>query len=373
MRKIQTILMLGVLLTVAACHPGRQTRANDGGDTIPFKYARLITAVRYAHRIDVSVADPWHEGKILHRYVLSADTTQKDDGWGTAVRIPLQRAVVASTVHCSLLEQLGALETVAGVCDLQYVNLPEVKRRCETGRVKDCGSSMQPDAERIIETEADAVLLSPFENSGGYGKLEQLGVPLIECADYMEATPLGRAEWMRFYGMLTGREREADSLFHIVEARYNELKTKAAKGAGRPTVMADKMTGSVWYVPGGQSTIGQMLADAAGSYVFADEKKSGSLALTFEDVMDRGAESELWILRYSSPQPLTYAQLVAEHKGYGEFAAFKHHKVYGCNTLTSLFFEQTPFRPDWLLDDFVTMFHPEFAQDKQLRYFHPLE
>lgn len=373
MKQLHTLFILTVALLLAACKGGKQGSNADGGDTIRFKYATLISAVRYADHIDVRIADPWHEGRTLRRYVLAANAGAKKTGDATLVCVPLQRAVVSTTVHSSLLMQLGAIESIGGVCDLQYVGIPEVQRLCKEGRIKDCGNSMQPDAERILDLEADAILMSPFENSGGYGKLEKIGVPLIECADYMEPSPLGRAEWMRFYGMLAGKEREADSLFAIVRGRYEELKAKAAATKERPTVVMDKLTSGVWYVPGGASTIGQMLADAGASYVYANEKKAGSLSLPFESVFDKAGEADYWLLRYAAPQPLTYAQLAAEHKGYAKMRAYIYNNVYGCNTLSSHFFEESPFRPDYLLEDFVGIFHSDATNDKPLRYFEPLK
>lgn len=370
MKHTYILFTLFAAFWLASCKPERTGANADGGDTIRFNYARLITAVRHADRIDVRIADPWHEGRTLRRYVLAAHAGVERRGDDVLVCVPLRRAVVSTTVHSGLLMQLGATESIGGVCDLQYVAIPEVQRLCKEGRIKDCGSSMQPDAERILDAKADAILMSPFENSGGYGKLEEIGVPLIECADYMEATPLGRAEWMRFYGMLVGREREADSLFAIVRGRYAELKAKATATKQRPTVAMDKLTSGIWYVPGGASTIGQMLADAGAAYVYAGEKKAGSLSMPFESVFDKAGQADYWLLRYAAPQPLTLSQLDAEHKGYAEMAAYKSGRVYGCNTLTSRFFEESPFRPDFLLEDFVEIFHPEaIGSDVRLRYF----
>lgn len=97
-------------------------------------------------------------------------------------------------------------------------------------------------------------MLSPFENSGGYGRVGKLGVPVIECADYMETSPLGRAEWLRFYGLLVGQEQRGDSLFAQIEKEYLALKDLAAQATSRPTVLSDLKYGSAWYIAGGQST-----------------------------------------------------------------------------------------------------------------------
>jgi len=159
-----------------------------------------------------------------------------------------------TSVHCGLLSALGRLGSVAGVCDYRYILLPSVRRHVESGKAKDLGASASPDVERIVSVNPDALLVSPFSGSGTYGKLAGTGVPIIECADYMEHSPLARAEWMRFYGMLFGCSAEADSLFAVVEKNYMSFKKIASVMPRHPKLMCDLMQGAAWYVPGGRST-----------------------------------------------------------------------------------------------------------------------
>lgn len=362
------------LSAIIACGGGSMPSSHAGGDTLSFKYARLLTVVKYESHTLVTIADPWHKGKTLHRYALVRDRSclVKVPPYTTVVEVPLRRVVPLSTVHAALMVDLGAGGAVAGIADLQYVKIPYVQQRCRSGAITDVGSSMNPDIERIINISSDAILVSPFENSGGYGRLEEIGVPIIECADYMEASALGRAEWMRFYGLLFGAERQADSLFAVVDSTYNSLKRLAGGAVGRVSVMMDKMTGTVWYVPGGRSTIGTMISDANAAYAFSANKAGGSLPLSFETMLDKCGDADVWLLRYSGKKPLTYAGLLEENQGYGEFKAFRSHKCYGCNLEQTRFYEETPFRPDFLLADFVRMVHPDIKGLGDLRYFHLL-
>ena len=369
------LLTIALVLTALCSCKGGSTNAVSGGDTLRLKYASNLTIVRHEGYTIASIADPWHKGKTLHRYILLADSTldRRSLPEGTVIRTPMRRAVVFTTVHCSLFLNLGASDVIKGVCDLRYIKLPWIQQQCRQGSVKDCGSGMSPDIEKIIDTKPDAILLSPFENSGGYGKLNEVDIPIVECADYMETSPLGRAEWMRFFGMLTGHEREADSLFAIVEKQYLALKAEAAKTKSRPSVVIDKKNGSVWYVPGGQSTMGVLIGDAGGDYVFASEKKSGSIALPFETVLDRAGQADIWMLRYSGDHTLTRQELLSEYGGYGELKAYKSGQTYGCNTKTSAFYEESLFRPDLLLADFISIIHPEVKGIRPPKYFHHVE
>ena len=374
MKKIFVLLTIAVSLF--SCGNGRKTTVREEGDTLSFKYARLIEVVRYADHTEVNIKNPWKEGKTLHRYyfVPSAETTQQavDDGM-TLVRVPLQRSVVFTSVHAALLGQLDAGSQVTGVADRKYMKVPYIQEGVKAGRIIDCGDGMSPVIEKIIDANADAILLSPFENSGGYGRLEDIDIPLIECAEYMEQSPLARAEWLRFYGLLYGCQHKADSLFALVDSNYHALKQLAKTSTVRRSVLMDKQTGSVWYVPGGQSTIGQMLQDAQSNYPFTDDEHSGSLALPFEAVLEKAGEADVWLFRYDAPQPITRQQLLSEQPGYPQLRPMRKDQLYGCNVTTSMFYEETPFRPDLLLQDFIHILHPDIPNLPSLRYYHKVE
>jgi len=352
--------------------------AHDEGDTLFFKYARMIHVVQYDDHTDVTIDNPWKAGKVLHRYRLvpSAATqsqpTVKDDGF-TLVRVPLKRSVVFTSVHAALLEPLKASRQVAGVADLKYMKVPYVSKGISDGSIIDCGDGMSPMIEKIIDAGADAILLSPFENSGGYGRLEEIDIPLIECAEYMEESPLARAEWIRFYGLLYGRQREADSIFSLVDGNYGLLKKVATTSKVRRSVLMDKQTGSVWYVPGGRSTIGRMLQDAQCDYAFAADEHSGSLALPFETILEKCGDADVWLFRYDSDKPMTRSRLLAEQHGYTQLKPAKTGQLYGCNVMTSMFYEESPFRPDLLLQDFIQILHPDIPNLLPLRYYQKVE
>ena len=252
--------------------------------------------------------------------------------------------------------------------------MPEVIEGCRNGSIVDAGDGMNPDIEKIIDLHPDALMLSPFENSGGHGRVDKLNIPIIECADYMETSPLGRAEWMRFYGMLFGREAQADSLFAIVEEKYSELKQMVAAAATeRPTLITDLKSGSAWYVPGGRSTTGQLYADAGAQYVFGDRNVSSSIPLSFEAVFERGQDAQLWLVRYNQPQEMTYEQMERDYAPYAGFRAFKERHIYGCNTAYVPFYEDFPFHPDLLLKDLIKIFHPSLLPGYEPKYYTPLK
>ena len=445
--KKQYILLCGatVALLMAACQGGKTAAADaEAGDTLEMKYAKLLTIVKHgdgeessdaAEGIDYQyaeaiVANPWKAGTLLHRYILipkgeEGDKTvamlAKRRSMGArcttdTVRTPVERSAVFIAPHCQLMYELGCQQAIRGVCDLNYINIPDVRKRAASAgkassgnasaqnSIVDCGSSMAPDIERIIALKPEAILVSPFENSGGYGKLDKLRIPLIEAADYMESSPLGRAEWMKFYGMLFGKDKNisttaagkaseaavgkasgaaagkaseatagkaseatlpascelrADSLFAQIEKEYLKLKAEAGKLPKGLSILTERKTGNVWYVPGGQSTIGILLKDANARYIFSDDKHSGSLPMSPEQILAKGSQVDVWAFKYFGGAPLSQAQLLQEYDGYKALAAFSRGNIYQVDTSTVPYFELTSFHPELLLREFIILAHGE--------------
>lgn len=374
-----------VVLLVVACQGGK-TASGEGGDTLQMKYAELLTIVKHndGAYTEAIIENPWKKGTTLHKYILvpkgkEGDETVarlKDDIRENAtlqmgshcdiVRTPLESNVVFTAPHCQLMYELGCKNAITGVCDKDYINIPDIKERV------DCGSSMQPDMERIIALKPEGLLISPFENSGGYGKLDKLHIPIIETADYMETSPLGRAEWMKFYGLLFKSEERSDSLFSSIEKEYLALKAEAAKLQQGLSILTERKMGSVWYVPGGKSTMGILLKDANAKYIFADDTHSGSLAYGPERILSKGTQVDVGAFKYFGGKALSKNDLLAEYEGYKVLKAFNSNSIYQVDTSTQPYFELTSFHPEILLREFIILAHPKATQFGKLRFYQHL-
>uniref|UniRef100_UPI0030799F96 ABC transporter substrate-binding protein n=1 Tax=Phocaeicola coprophilus TaxID=387090 RepID=UPI0030799F96 len=361
------------VLLLSACGGGSKTSSLQAeGDTVRMKYSSLLQIVKHADYTVVTIRNPWDTLKVLHTYLLADREKPLPEHLpeGTVVRTPLQKSVIYSSVHCSLWSELDELKGIGGVCGLEYIKLPQIQEGCRNGSIVNVGNSMNPDIERIIDLRPDAILFSPFENSGGYGRVGKLNIPIIECADYMETSALGRAEWMRLYGLLLGKEAQADSLFAGIEKEYLTLTQQVkSQNLKRPTVISEMKNSSAWYIPGGNSTMGRLYQDAGADYVFAYLSNSGSVPLAFETVFDRGGNADIWLIKYNQPQDKTYSELERDYAPYARFKAFQDRKVYGCNTNHVPFYEESPFHPELLLKDLIKIFHPELLPDYNLKYF----
>lgn len=322
----------------------------------------------------IDIVNPWDTTALLRTYLLVDANTELPEHLpqGAVIRTPLRNSLVFSSVHSSLLAELQCLDAIGGICDSEYNYIEELQARMQAGTLIDAGNSTSPDIEQIIELNPDAILISPFENIR-HERIEKTGIPIIECADYMENNPLGRAEWIRIFGMLYGCQEQADSLFNSVKDSYLSTAQKVANVDNRPLVITERRIGQVWYVPGGKSYIAQLLSDAGAEYPWSDNNNTGSLALSFENVLERGQEADFWLIKYHATQNLTYNDLKQEYTPNSRFKAFEQHHIYGCNTQYLRYYEETPFHPERLLQDLGAIFHPTLFEGHKPYYYTPID
>lgn len=359
--------VLFALLLLTSCNNKVAKEENKQNSDTQIAEAQLLFIEHANGYTKIDIKDPWNNGNTLHTYLLvpsnSAMPPQLPSG--TVVRTPVKNVLVYSSVHSSVLRELGAGDAVRGVCDSQYFNDSIISAGLNDGTIIDCGNSMNPTVEKVIEMSPDAILLSPYQDAT-YGQITKLNVPIIECADYMEFTPLGRAEWIKFYGELIGKRALADSIYNSVVEQYNGVKESVKdKKIEHPLVLTENVISGVWNVPGGNSYMAQFIKDAGGNYPWADDKNTGSLTLDFNQVLAKAQAADIWLIK--SPYIHSLAELKSSYSLNDQFKAFKTGNVYVCDTNTSHFFDRFPFHPEVLLKEYFKVFHPEvdFAHDLQ--------
>ena len=342
---------------------------------IPLQYATLLQLTAADSFTIATIREPHDTTKILQRYcLLEKDVTPPKalPKATTIIRIPLQRAAVFSSVHLALLQELHAIRQVRGVCDTQFIIDQNLQALIRHQRLTNYGGSLRPDLELLVATRADALLVSSLVDVDR-PELRKTGIPIIECADYLETSALGRAEWIKFFGLLFGQRQAADSIFQQVEDRYQSLTRQVRTLRQRPSLLVETKKGGVWYVPGGKSTMGEIYQAAGANYLFSYLNQSGSVALSFETIYKKALNADFWLIKYGDTTSLSYQRLKASYTHYSAFKAFRQHNVYACNTLKKSFYEETPFHPERLLEDLIKLFHPQLLPDHRLRYFEPLQ
>lgn len=366
-RFLACFCLLVCLLFVVSCND--RQNVNIDGECVELRHSSLLKIVDCDGYSVVEVNNPWGKG-LLNRYLLvpSDSVLPENLPSGVLLRTPLKRVVLFSGVHAVLFDELGVSSAISGVCDGRYMYSSTVQQGIENGTVLDCGTSMNVNSEILAQVNPEAIFVLPYEN-GGYGKLDRFSFPLVECADYMETSPLGCAEWVRFYGRLMGCAERGDSIFNTVCNEYEMLCSIVADVDKRPKLMCELKSSSAWYVPGGKSTMGQMYKDAGADYLFSDYDLRGSVPLSVEVMLDKAVQADIWLFKYNSSVDKTYSALLGEYDGYAHFKPFKDRNIYACNTHRNNVFEESAFHPERLLKDLLALFHPVLLPEYKTVYY----
>lgn len=365
-----------ILLILSSCVSKRQAETlPPGGKDVEMAFAEALEIREYDGYTVVRTYNPWDSLRGPQTYLLTAKGYElpEDAPKGIRLNVPLENALVYSTVHMSLISELGASGSIGGVCGAEYITAPDLKQRLEEGSLTDCGLDLQPNMERIASLKPDAILLSPYDNNDRYGRVAGLGIPVVECGDYVETTPLGRAEWIRFYGRLFGRAEKADSIWTGIRSDYERMRGLAANCRRKPKVLMDAIYGQSWTVPQHDSSTAQIIRDAGGANPFDNFNGDGTVPLSPEQVLAMAKDADVWLVRYWNPHDKTLAMFGSESPYYTRFDAWVKGRVYGCNTANTDYFERTPFHPDLMLADLIMILHPDLANGKDTNYFKLLE
>ncbi len=368
--------MLCVVFT-AACgaKQGMDEAETAPSDSLNIVYSTGFKVYYYDDYKQVVVCDPWDPGRVLGNYYL-VDTDEQDvPQGGVKVVVPLQRLVSMSVTHYEFLALLGELESVVGVCRAELAYNETIRQRHATGLVADVGDAFAVDAERIFEIEPSAVMASgELGVSSKFQRLAEAGIPVLFNNEWMEPSPLARAEWLKFFAAFYNKEEAADSLFSALSLRYEGLLARVDSARSTPSVMSGASFRGVWYAPGGGSFMARLFADAGASYAYSDVLSSGSLPVTMERALIDFAGADYWL---NCPY-VTYAELLAADAHHARFEAVEKRRVYHFNKRmldsgANDFWESATAHPDLLLADVVSIVHPDLLAGYVPTYAAPLE
>ncbi len=348
-------------------------------DTVEVEYADGFSIEYHGNYKVVTVNTPWQGASEPYIYVLVQCGTPVPEGYEgeQIIEVPATSAISMSTTYIASFVELGLVDRVVAVDEGDFIFNPEVLTRFNAGDIIEIGSGSTVNVEQTLALEPD-VIFTFATGSVDYDThpvLLEAGLNVVLNSDYLESQPLGRAEWVKFIAAFFNAEAEANAIFDEVESSYHELSEVAAEAESRPTVLANAMFGDTWYVSGGGSYAAQLIADAGGDYVWADDASTGSLPLSFEEVVDRALDANIWL----NPNFwFTLADGLAEDERYAEFAAFENGQVYNNNARVTDFggndFGETGvLHPELILGDLIYIFHPDLLPDHELFFYQQLQ
>lgn len=369
-------LLAVVIFAFFSCESNNSSSQNNDNKYIVSSninhHSKYLAIKNYKSGFYITIKNPWDTDKTLDEFYVFPDSVGIPQEIETKriIKSPVKSAVTFSSTQWSVFLQLGEIERVSGILEGQSATIEKVKILVKEGLIADIGSESNFDREKIISLKPDIIIYTPYPTSN-CSDLERLTDALcVPFADYLENTPLGRAEWLKLIGILCGKEKEVSQWFSDIETRYNTLKIKCDTVTRKPTVFSDLPYGNQWYIAGGSSYIAQFFKDAGAEYVFSDDHSAASRLIDPEKMLLRAGNADFWRVTNSNAFPLEREKMAAQNELFTHFKAFRENNIIVCDIIKTSYFETAQYRPDEILADFITIFHPEILPNHEPSYYH---
>ncbi|MDI5951159.1 ABC transporter substrate-binding protein [Flavobacterium yafengii] len=359
------ILFVLSFSTFVGCKKSENLTVKESTDSKnAIEYASGLSINKYEGYSVVTVSNPWPEANKNFTYILKEKNSSIPDSLQkyTTISVPLESIVVTSTTNIPFLEMLGVEKSLVGFPHTDYVSSEKTRKLIDGGAVKNIGQNEKLNMEQLIELEPNLIVTFGVDNNNPMiDNLQKSGLKVLIQADWMEQTPLGKAEWIKLYGALFGKEKEAKTLFDEIVKNYNDAIQLVATKKPTATVLYGSMYQDQWYVAKGNSWVARFMKDAKANYLWANVEGTGSLSLPFEKILEKAKTAKYWIATGSFK---SIAEFENSNPHYSQFDASKSKNVYTFEsklgtTGGTIYYELAPSRPDLVLKDYIKIFHPE--------------
>nr|WP_315211627.1 ABC transporter substrate-binding protein [uncultured Flavobacterium sp.] len=362
---IRLILFILSFSTFVGCKKSENLTVKESSNTEnAIEYASGFSINKYEGYSVVTVSNPWPEANKNFTYILKEKNGSIPDSLKkfTIISVPLKSIVVTSTTIIPFLEMLGVEKSLVGFPHTDYISSEKTRKLIDAGTVKNIGQNEKLNMEQLIELEPNLIVTFGIDNNNPMiDNLQKSGLNVLIQADWMEQTPLGKAEWIKLYGALFGKEKEAKTLFDGIVKNYNDAIELVANKKPTATVLYGAMYQDQWYVARGNSWVAQFMKDAKANYLWSNVAGTGSLSMPFEKILEKAKTAKYWIATGSFKNS---AEFENSNPHYSQFDASKSKNVYTFEsklgaTGGTIYYELAASRPDLVLKDYIKIFHPE--------------
>ena len=373
---------LFLLLLLGACKEKKTiSQLEQTGNEISIRHAEGFSIQKNSDFTVISVLSAWPGATKTFKYALIpkekiASITLSTDSYDAIVPTPVERMIVTSTTHIPALDALEVLPSLVGFPNTDLISSPDVRRGIREGAIKELGTNENINTEIALALNPDVVVGFGINGTNkAYETLKLSGIPIVYNGDWTEQTPMGKAEWIKFFGPFFQKEKEADSIFKRIEVAYSQAKELAKKAKEKPTVLTGGLYKDVWYVAGGNSWMAQFPKDANADYLWKNTDETGSIGLSLEEVLTRGQKADFW---FNPSLHTTYSEIEEANTHYKQFMPFTQKNVFS-NAIAKgetggiLFYELAPQRPDLVLKDLISILHPSLLKEHETHFFKPLQ
>ena len=376
-----TSIVVFTLCLLASCVSNQQSESanqNQPLSTLPVEQATGFSLSTLEHGYQLSVTNPWQEAQgVEYRYFLGEkENMPKDIAFDEVIPIPVKRIICLSTTHVAFIDRLGEANKIVGVSGADYVSSQVVQKRIAEKQVKDVGYEQALNYELVVSLKPDVVLAYGVgaEMAGYLQKLKDLKIPIIFIGDYLEDNPLGKAEWIKVFGMLLDKYSLADSIFSEVQTEYLALKDMLPKDITKPNIFINLPWKDVWYFTGSQGYLASLIADAGGNYLLQHLEGNRSYPFSIENAMEYAAKADIWI---NTGMAKTVDEIIVDVPILKKFSMVSDSTIFNNNNRLNAtggndFFESGTVNPHLILKDLIKIFHPNLL-DHQLVYYKPLQ
>ncbi|MCL7754157.1 ABC transporter substrate-binding protein [Polaribacter sp. Z022] len=342
------------------------------------KYAKGFDIINENGIKKLIIKSAYQNSKEVTKYSIYQKNSKKNiKETQLSIKVPIKQIVVTSTTHIPMVELLNEEKAIVGFPYSKYVSSKKTRKLIDSGKIKEIGKESSLNTEILLDLNPELVVgYSVSSADKTLTTLKKSGINVIYNGDWLEETPLGRAEWVKFFGVLFDKEKQADSIFKVIESNYNDAKNIALKSEQKPTILSGAiMSKDIWNLPAGESFVAQYLKDSNLDYLWKNSKGKGSLSLSFESVFDKAKEANFWIAPgyFSSKE-----QMLKSNKLYSQFEAFKKDQIFTPSTKKGetggiIYYELAPTRPDLVLKDIIKITKPNLLPNYQLTFFEKMK
>jgi iron complex transport system substrate-binding protein len=372
-------------LFVAGCG-GRG--GSSGGESVKASHFIKHMPLSYAHGFSIDYYDGYREVSVVNAMAGHADTlhfllvdsgiTAPADRPGIPViTTPVRQFAVQSSVHVALANFAGVADRITGLGNFQYINSPIIRERIKEGKVKEIGIDSRINSELLISMHPGVLIAmtNPDAAFGQYKTLIDAGIPVMPDGEWLETTPLGRAEWVKLIGALVDKEDFVARKYDSVVRAYQRLAAIGSAAKEKPTVIVNMPFKGTWYVPAGGNYQTQLLHDAGATYPWTNSHGTNSLALTFEAMAPVALKADYWLnLGYVDSKN----DVLAKDNRYSTFHAFQTDALYNYNKRvndigSNDYWESGIVNPHLILADLIRILHPGLLPQDTLYYYKQLK
>jgi iron complex transport system substrate-binding protein len=380
---IRNLLILFVFILLAGCQWKGQNEKNPLDQNISnaahVKYAKGFIINRRDNINEITVINPWQKAfQVEYTYLLSNSFTSSRiiSDFKCMIRTPVRHVVCLSTTHIGFIDLLGEIESVSGISGKNYVVNEKLVEKISKNILPDVGYDENLNYEVLIKLRPDVVFAYGVSGviANTIRKLNELGIPVVLVAEYLEEEPLAKTEWIKFFSLFYQKEKEAFQVFDSISISYQRLSRLAVNAGNKPEVIMGLPWHGVWYVSGGGSYIAKLINDAGGSYIWNHLDYKDSKPLSLEKVFEYALQADFWL---NSGDAASKNDILSIDQRFSLLPSFTNDNIYNNNNLLgpsggNAFFESGVVEPQIILSDIIYILHPQLLPSHQLKYYRKL-